>query len=156
MSVGPAGACLRAMTSVDLKAVLAIEEICQSTPWSPGNFRDCLHSGYQCQVAAVDGEPVAFMVLSSVLDETHLLNIAVAPAWQRRGLARWMLTEALTDAVSSGITVMYLEVRASNLHAQRLYQQLGFQEAGRRRHYYRAAEGREDAVLMWAELAPHK
>lgn len=150
------GARLRAMASTDLKTVLAIEQACQSTPWTPGNFRDCLDSGYQCQVAALDGEPVAFMVLSSVLDETHLLNIAVAPAWQRRGLARWMLTEALTEAVSSGITVIYLEVRESNAGARRLYQELGFQEAGRRKNYYGAAEGREDAVLMWAELAPHK
>ncbi len=82
---GPAGARLRALTSADLDRVQAIEEASQVTPWSPGNFRDCLRSGYRCQVATVDGVPVAFMILSSVLDECHLLNIAVAPAWQRRG-----------------------------------------------------------------------
>ncbi|ASK34820.1 ribosomal protein S18-alanine N-acetyltransferase [Alloalcanivorax mobilis] len=156
MSHRATGARLRAMTRADLPGVLAIEQACQSTPWSEGNFRDCLQSDYHCQVAAVDGVLAAFMVLSSVLDETHLLNIAVAPAFQRRGLGRWMITEALTEAVSSGITVMYLEVRASNHGARDLYQQLGFQESGRRKNYYRAGDGREDAVLMWAELAPHK
>ena len=82
MRVGPDGARLRAMTSLDLPAVMAIETASQPTPWSEGNFRDCLRSGYRCQVATVDGVPVAFMILSSVLDECHLLNIAVAPAWR--------------------------------------------------------------------------
>ena len=71
---GPAGARLRALTSADLDRVQAIEEASQVTPWSPGNFRDCLRSGYRCQVATVDGVPVAFMILSSVLDECHLLK----------------------------------------------------------------------------------
>ena len=76
---GPWGARLRALTSADLEAVLAIEQAGQPTPWSAGNFRDCLHGGYHCRVATVDGTAVAFMILSSVLDESHLLNIAVLP-----------------------------------------------------------------------------
>ena len=59
MTVGPDGARMRAMTSADLPAVLAIENASQPTPWSEGNFRDCLQGAYRCRVAAVDGEPVA-------------------------------------------------------------------------------------------------
>lgn len=151
---GPAGARLRALTSADLDRVQAIEEASQVTPWSPGNFRDCLRSGYRCQVATVDGVPVAFMILSSVLDECHLLNIAVAPAWQRRGLARWMLRRALAAAEAEDMSVMFLEVRAGNQGAQRLYRELGFEETGRRKGYYRTrGEAREDAVLMMVEIA---
>lgn len=152
-AAAPTGACLRSLIATDLEAVLAIEQASQPTPWTLGNFRDCLHSGYQCRLATLEGRPVAFMILSSVLDESHLLNIAVAPAWQRRGLAGWMLEQALANAMTDGMSVMYLEVRASNRGAQRLYRRLGFRECGRRKDYYRAGEGREDAVLMWAELA---
>ena len=156
MSEAPLGARLRKLTSLDLDRVLAIEEACQLTPWTRGNFRDCLRSGYRCRVATVDGVPAAFMILSSVLDETHLLNIAVAPAWQRRGLARWMLEQALDDAQAEGMSVLYLEVRASNHGARRLYERLGFRECGRRKNYYRTTDGHEDAVLMWVELLTHK
>ena len=156
MSEAPLGARLRNLTSADIDRVLAIEQACQLTPWTRGNFRDCLRSNYHCRVATVDGLPEAFMILSSVLDETHLLNIAVSPARQRRGLARWMLERALDEAVAAGMSVLYLEVRASNHGARRLYESLGFRECGRRRNYYRAVDGHEDAVLMWAELLTHK
>ncbi|GAA5110709.1 ribosomal protein S18-alanine N-acetyltransferase [Alloalcanivorax gelatiniphagus] len=153
MIEGPGGARLRTLTSTDLDAVLTIEEASQPTPWTAGNFRDCLHSGYRCRVATVDGEPVAFMILSCVLDESHLLNIAVAPAWQRRGLARWMLRQALAEADDAGLSLMFLEVRDGNQPARRLYRELGFQETGRRKAYYRTrGEEREDAVLMMVEI----
>ena len=104
----------------------------------------------------VDGEPVGFMILSSVLDERHLLNVAVAPARQRRGLALWMLEDELDEARTASMSVMYLEVRAGNDGAQSLYRRLGFVENGRRKGYYRAGAGREDAVLMMLELLGHK
>ena len=156
MTTGPDGARLRSMTSVDLPTVMAIETASQPTPWSEGNFRDCLRDGYRCRVAVVDGEPVGFMILSSVLDETHLLNVAVDPARQRRGLALWMLEDALAQARAASMSVMYLEVRAGNEGAQCLYRRLGFIENGRRKGYYRAGAGREDAVLMMLELLGHK
>ncbi|AFT71709.1 Ribosomal-protein-alanine acetyltransferase [Alloalcanivorax dieselolei B5] len=139
---------LRTMTSADLERVLAVEQDCQLTPWSMTNFRSCLASGYHCKVATHEGEITGFMVLSTVLDEAHLLNIAVAPAWQRRGIARWMLEQAIARAVDGGMSVMYLEVRAGNRGARKLYKQLGFEICGRRPGYYRAEEGYEDAVLM--------
>ncbi|KAF0804102.1 ribosomal-protein-alanine N-acetyltransferase [Alcanivorax xiamenensis] len=139
---------LRTMTSADLDRVLVVEQACQLTPWSMTNFRSCLSSGYRCKVATREGEIAGFMVLSAVLDEAHLLNIAVAPAWQRRGIARWMLEQAIARAVDEDMSVMYLEVRAGNQGARKLYEQLGFEVCGRRPNYYRTTDGHEDAVLM--------
>ena len=83
-------------------------------------------------------------------------NVAVAPARQRRGLALWMLEDELDEARTASMSVMYLEVRAGNDGAQSLYRRLGFVENGRRKGYYRAGAGREDAVLMMLELLGHK
>jgi ribosomal-protein-alanine N-acetyltransferase len=141
------------MQETDLGAVAAIEAATQITPWSLTLFRDCLESGYLCQVlrhqhASNEKQVVAFQVISSVLDECHLMNIAVAPAFQGKGLGRAMLVEALAQARQRGASVIFLEVRSSNLHAQALYSSLGFKQYDVRHHYYRSPKGREDACLM--------
>mgnify|MGYP001401882473 CR=1 FL=1 len=145
---------IRAMELEDVDAVLAIESATQLTPWSSAHFRDCLsNANYLCQVATVDDDPVAFLILSRILDETHVLNIAVAPAWQRRGIARRLLQQALDAARADAMTVVYLEVRESNQSAQALYRQLGFETCGVRKNYYRKGEGHENAVLMQCLLS---
>ncbi|MDX1804895.1 MAG: ribosomal protein S18-alanine N-acetyltransferase [Alcanivorax sp.] len=144
---------IRPMELEDLDEVLAIENAAQLTPWGSCHFRDCLKADhYQCLVAVEADRPVAFLILSHILDECHVLNIAVAPSRQRRGLARWLLSQSLQRAREGGMTVVYLEVRAGNSGAQALYQQLGFSECGRRKGYYRLGDGHEDAVLMQCQL----
>ncbi|MED5388733.1 MAG: ribosomal protein S18-alanine N-acetyltransferase [Pseudomonadota bacterium] len=145
---------IRAMELEDLESVLAIENATQLTPWSSVHFRDCLaNANYLCQVTAVGDEPVAFLILSRILDETHVLNIAVAPAWQRRGIARRLLQQAMEAARADAMTVVYLEVRESNQSAQALYRQLGFEVCGVRKNYYRRGDGHENAVLMQCQLS---
>lgn len=148
----------RVMTQADLPAVLAIEQAAQFSPWSETLFADCLEGKhYRCQVLMHGDEIVAFLVVSRILDETHILNIAVAPQWQRRGFASALLTQAINAAKQDAMTVIYLEVRQSNDAAQALYQQLGFRAYSTRKGYYRSPEGHEDAVLMQYVLAPgHK
>ncbi len=140
------------MCHADIPGVAAIEEVSQFTPWSAAQFGECLDSGYLCDVVLARGEIIAFQVLSAVLDEAHLLNLGVSPSWRRQGLARGMLTMALQRARQEGATSLYLEVRRSNTAAMRLYRALGFEETGFRRDYYRARQGREDAVLMQKNL----
>lgn len=147
-----AGLRLRPMTDDDLDAVTQIEAATQPTPWSRQSFRDCLTSGYDCRVVVRDDTVVAMAVLSSVLDEVHLLNIAVAPAQQRRGIAWAMLRELIAEYRQRQMQQLYLEVRESNLGAQALYKRLGFVVIGQRRHYYRTVGGREDAILMMRPL----
>ena len=140
---------IRAMERDDLDAVLAIEEASQLTPWSRSHFRDCLdNANYLCQVVTIGEELVAFLILSRILDETHVLNIVVAPRWLRRGIARRLLVQAMDAACSDAMTVMYLEVRESNVSAQALYRSLGFEITGIRKNYYRKGDGHEHAVLM--------
>lgn len=145
---------IRAMELDDLEAVMAIETAAQLTPWTRSHFGDCLkNANYLCQVVVDQhDEAVAFLILSRILDETHVLNVVVAPAWQRRGIARLMLEEAMHAARNDAMTVMYLEVRESNTGAQVLYEQLGFEVCGVRKNYYRRGDGHENAVLMQCML----
>jgi [ribosomal protein S18]-alanine N-acetyltransferase len=148
-----AGCELRSMTDADLPSVLSIEGVAQPTPWSLEIFRDCFKSHYDCRVIVRDNNIVGFVVLSSVLDEVHLLNIAVIPAMQRRGLAWAVLREVIPEYCARGMRYMYLEVRESNHGARALYEHIGFNAAGLRRNYYLTRDGREDAVLMMLDLS---
>ena len=143
-----AGFQLRSMLGDDVPAVVAIEDATQPTPWTEQVFRDCFTSHYDCRVIERDGMIAGFAVLSSVLDEVHLLNIAVAPAMQRRGLAWAALRELIADYRQRNMGYVYLEVRASNHGARQLYERLGFQVTGERKNYYRKADGRESAILI--------
>jgi ribosomal-protein-alanine N-acetyltransferase len=145
---------LRAMNTRDLDAVLAIEASAYSFPWSRGNFIDSLAAGYRAQVL-VDAEAgiVGYFVAMAGVDEMHLLNITVAPAWQGRGLARGMLDALEAECRAQRRPMLWLEVRASNQRARALYARRGFAEVGLRRGYYPAAfSKREDAVVMSRRL----
>lgn len=149
-----AGFRLRPMTEEDVDAVVAIENATQPTPWTARIFLDCFVSHYDCRVVTHGEQVVGFAVLSSVLDEVHLLNIAVAPAMQRRGIAWAALKEIAADYQRPDMRSLYLEVRESNQGARALYQRMGFQMIGERKNYYRTSGGRENAILMMKPLQP--
>ncbi|GAA4651847.1 ribosomal protein S18-alanine N-acetyltransferase [Kistimonas scapharcae] len=142
----------RAMTLEDLESVFAIECLAHSHPWSIGNLRDCITSGYHCQVLEQDGDIVAFGVISAAIGESHLLNLVVSPNHQRQGLGQRLLNQLLKAAVTLDAEVMFLEVRASNQGAITLYLENGFSEIGRRKDYYPAKQGREEAIVMVMDL----
>lgn len=147
---------LRTMHTRDLDAVMAIEAGAYSFPWSRGNFIDSLAAGYHAQVLE-DAEAgiVGYFVAMPGVNELHLLNITVAPAWQGRGLAHRMLDALQAQGRAQGLAMLWLEVRDSNERARALYRQRGFAEVGRRRGYYPAAHStREDAIVMSARLLP--
>lgn len=96
----------------------------------------------------VDGTLAAFAITQVVLDEATLFNIAVDPAFQRRGLGRELLEHLIRELETRDVFTLWLEVRASNVAAIALYESLGFNEATVRRNYYPTAEGREDAIIM--------
>ncbi|MCH8543340.1 MAG: ribosomal protein S18-alanine N-acetyltransferase [Alcanivorax sp.] len=153
----PAGLRCRPMVAEDIAALLPIENAGQPTPWTAQVFADCLRPGYCCYVvvAGADSEaetPVAFQVLSHVLDEAHLLNIGVHPDWQRRGIAATLLQHTMAHLAEARISMLYLEVRESNQAGRKLYRRLDFVLTGRRKDYYNRPGGREDALLMLRHL----
>ena len=145
---------LRAMGTHDLDAVSAIEASAYSFPWSRGNFIDSLAAGYRAQVLVDAGAGiVGYYVAMAGVEEMHLLNITVAPPWQRRGLACVMLDALEADCRAQRLAMLWLEVRVSNERARKLYARRGFAEVGLRRGYYPAAlSKREDAVVMSRRL----
>ena len=140
------------MTMDDLDAIMQIEPTIYSHPWTRGNFSDSLKSGYSAWIMLQGKTLIGYALMMMVLDEAHLLNLSVAKPYQKQGFGRIMLEKMLTVAKQYHAANMFLEVRASNLAAIRLYESVGFNEMSIRRNYYPAKQGREDAVLMGLAL----
>lgn len=138
---------IRAMRADDVASVMQVETRAYSHPWTEGILRDCLRVGYSCWVCEVGEDIVGHMVMSIAVGEAHLLNVCVAPDWQGRGVGRRLLRRAQRVAQERNADTLFLEVRDSNEPAKRLYEAEGFGEIGRRRGYYPARYGREDAVV---------
>ncbi len=132
----------------DLAAAYAIEQRSHAFPWSEKTFASNQGERYFNLRLDVDGEMAAFAVTQVVLDEATLFNIAVDPAYQRKGLGRQLLEHIISELEKREVFTLWLEVRASNIAAIALYESLGFNEATIRRNYYPTKEGREDAIIM--------
>ena len=140
------------MTAAHLPAVAALEKACfPADPWSEELFRGALSSPHACVLLALgeDGGILGYAVVSTVLDEGNLDNIAVARSARRQGVADALLS-ALTGFSREKLAVLMLEVRASNVPAIALYEKHGFAAVGRRKNYYDAPK--EDAILMTLEF----
>jgi len=140
------------MTAADIDAVLAIEACIQAFPWTRDNFVSALAAGYDAWLAREGDLIVGFAVLLRAVDEVHLLVIGIAPSFQRAGRGRALLEFVTTQARAAGMTRLLLEVRPSNAPAIAFYRAAGCAEIGRRRGYYPATTGREDAIVMAREL----
>ncbi|MDQ7793521.1 MAG: ribosomal protein S18-alanine N-acetyltransferase [bacterium] len=135
----------------DLDQVLAIEQVSFPTPWSRAAYRrEVTENSYaHYLVMRLEGSIVAYGGMWVVLDEAHITTLAVTPALRCQGLGRRVL-EALGElAASLGASRISLEVRRSNLTAQRLYNRFGFSACGIRRRYY--TDTNEDALIMVKE-----
>lgn len=96
---------------------------------------------------------VAFYVVSRVLDELHILNLAVEPGYQGKGFGHDVMQELFDLAAAQNLDKLLLEVRASNHAAQSLYCKWGFEQIGLRKNYYRTQDkGREDALVLMRQL----
>lgn len=140
------------MRREDLAEVFAIESAAYEFPWTQGNFRDSLGSGYQCWVCREGGNGtgrmVGYFVLMVAAGQAHLLNLCVAIGRQRRGYGWRILEQALGVAREQCAASFFLEVRPTNIPARQLYSRAGFAEVGVRRDYYPASGRREDALVM--------
>lgn len=138
---------LRLMTSDDLASVFAIEQVSHPSPWPMKGLQESLQN-HVAYVLEQDGAVIGFAFVQRILDEAHLLDIAIAPPHRGMGLGRELLRQLMDDVLVSGVTIWFLEVRVSNITAISLYQSLGYNELSLRRNYYDGPDGKEDALLM--------
>lgn len=132
-----------------LDRVVAVETAAYPHPWTPGNFRDALASGYHTQMLVAGEQLLGYYVAMQVLDEVHLLNIAVAPACQGQGCARLLLEQLNLWARLQSAQWLWLEVRESNTRARAIYECHGYRQVGERKRYYPVDHGeRETAIIM--------
>lgn len=131
---------LRAATAADLAELGAFLPKMLSGDWSEGALQKLLHTDHLLRVLTtrVDGGEVivGFAECQQILDEGHLLDIAIAPAWQGRGFGKVLLDRLLAELVRLGCVKCLLEVRRSNTRAVQLYQRAGFSLDGIRKGYY--------------------
>jgi ribosomal-protein-alanine N-acetyltransferase len=133
----------------DLDGVLAIEEASFNNPTTRAWYEAELARPEVCKVFVmrVPGRRVAgFVAFWKVVDEMHINNLAVHPEWRGRGLGRRLLAGVLAAAYDLGVRRATLEVRRSNLAAQRLYAAAGFRVVAVRADYY--AQPVEDALVL--------
>jgi [ribosomal protein S18]-alanine N-acetyltransferase len=137
---------IRPLGYADLPQVIAIERRAFPTPWSLAMFvLELSKPSSVCLAAADQNRLVGYLVCSRYAEVWHLMNIAVDPGQQRRGIGTALMEVMLERA---GPEEAYtLEVRPSNAPAIALYEQFGFRPAGTRRRYYQ--DTGEDAVVMW-------
>ena len=134
------------MTKTSAEEAAALEKICFSSPWSADSLIEASgRADSSFLTAFVDGKFAGYAGMLCVLDEGQICNVAVCPAFRRMGVGEALMAAQREIALSRGITVMMLEVRASNSAAQRLYEKLGWEKLGTRKNFY--SSPREDALL---------
>ena len=142
-----AGLDLTPFTEADLDDVLVVEQAVFTDPWPRTFFLDEIGHDRSLAVVVRERGILAGYLLAWRLDgEMHLGNLAVTPAFQRRGIGRYLLEWLIAQAKAGGQERITLEVRASNFAAQELYRRFGFRAVALRRGYYQ--DTGEDALVM--------
>ena len=139
-----------AMTQAHISRIAKLETICFSDPWPDAAIRSELENPLSYWLVAVDGDQVVGYVGSqSVMGEADIMNVAVDPAYRRKGVAKNLLVRLERDLSAKEVYSLTLEVRASNAPAITLYDTLGFVQVGRRPNYYH--KPKEDALILRKE-----
>jgi ribosomal-protein-alanine N-acetyltransferase len=144
---------IREMKLEDVPHVAAIEQLCFSAPWNENMIISSWESRLSCWlIAEIDGCVAGYVGSEAVLDSADMMNIAVAPAYRKRGIAEALIKALVEHLQQRDILFLLLEVRVSNAPAIALYNKLCFEQVGRRPRYY--TNPREDALILRKELKP--
>ena len=139
---------IRQMRHEDVECIARIEELCfPEDPWPEFFFHEELDNRLSHGIVAVTDRDliVGYGIFWFVIDEGHIMNVAVHPNWRGKGIGRWLMVFMLELIEAMGGVRTLLEVRLHNKVAQGLYESLGFKRIGLRKRYY--SDG-EDAILM--------
>ena len=135
------------MTVDDLQAVLEIERSSFTTPWSETSFFNEIKNPRSiAKVVRLGGRIAGYLCASRIIDEGHILTFAVHPEFRNRGIATALIRDILEQLEGEGCRFVFLEVRASNSDARKMYEKFGFRELGVRKNYYVTPV--EDGVVM--------
>ena len=139
------------MTAAHVPRIAALEGVCFSDPWPEAAILPELTNALSLWLVAVSGDSVLGYVGSqTVMDESDIMNLAVAPQCRRQGIARALITALMKALQKKGSGSLTLEVRASNAGAIALYESMGFLAVGRRPNYY--FHPKEDALILRKDL----
>ena len=142
----------RLLTQADIEEVMLVENQCYPFAWSKKTMLDCLGDTMIPVAVTEKDHIVGYVILSYGAQESHVLNICVAPRFRGKQYGQLLLNEAFKIAKEKEADDIYLEVRESNTIAIALYYDLGFNEIGCGKGYYPAKVGREDAIVMAKHL----
>jgi [ribosomal protein S18]-alanine N-acetyltransferase len=144
---------IRPMTVSDIEQVHIIDQLSFSLPWPASAFSYELNENplsmlYVAEITPPEEERriIGMIVVWPIIDEAHIATLAVHPDYRNQGIGQIILATALREAIYKGCRVATLEVRATNLVAQRLYRRFHFEVVGSRQRYYR--DNNEDALIM--------
>ncbi len=132
----------------DIEGIFAIENECFSTPWSMESIKSTILNQDNLVLLAknVDNTIIGYMSMECILDEGYIGNVAVSKSHRRRGIARRLIENTVSQAVKKDMKFITLEVRRSNAPAILLYGSMGFLQVGKRRDFY--SNPKEDALLL--------
>lgn len=143
--------CVDDMKTADLPEVSAIETASFTMPWSQSLFMSELHNPLSVsKVAKASGKIVGYICVRQVLDEGHVLTLAVHPEFRRGGIASTLISYILDVLKANACKRVFIEVRVSNEKARKLYEQFDFRAISIRKNYY--IMPLEDAVIMVLDL----
>lgn len=143
---------IRKMVEEDIDKLLEIEKLCFATPWTRDSF---LHELYENPYAVyyvmeLDDKIIGYCGVWLVIDEAHITNIAIVPECRGNKFGNELFSHVLEQAKRSGAIQLSLEVRVSNVVAQKMYRKYGLIPGGIRKRYY--TDNQEDALVMWVKL----
>lgn len=152
VNLSSAGTCkLARIGEADIESLVELEKKLNPSPWEADNFHHSLKASHICPGIKMQGCLIAYAVCAARVGEAKLLLIGVDPAHQRKGLARYLL-RYVSQYLPTGVTSLFLEVRASNAPAIAFYESEGFHGIGRHPDYYPTGRGWEDALLFAKDM----
>lgn len=137
------------MEAKHIDEVVSVEEECFHTPWTKKDFEREMHENSMAiyKIAILDGKIIGYAGMWHIVNEGHITNVAVLPEYRRTGVGNLLVEELIRIAQELEMIGLTLEVRISNMAAQRLYIKYGFRSEGFRKRYY--DDTGEDAIIMW-------